>query len=337
MATVRSLVVEMPLPEPYVARAYRGPSDHAAMVSILTEFREHAGTSERPTLEQFGVTYANLTNCDPATDIVVVETTAGEPVGYARTSWEDIGDGGRDCIVFGPVRPAHLAEPLVLAMVAAQEAHLRPKASDVRTARFRTYASHPGPGLAAAAESAWLESVGYRAIRFEASLVRPNLENIPDLPLPDGVEVRPVTPEMVRPIWEAHHEAFRGEWDFHEATESELQEMLDDPLQDESLWKIAWSGDTIVGQVKSFINDEENAERGYRRGYTEYISTHAEWRNRGIASALLAMSLRELAARGMTEAALGADTQNPGGAFHVYTSMGFELRAYEAVYTKPLS
>jgi hypothetical protein len=119
------------------------------MVSILTEYREHAGTSERPTLEQFGITYANLTNCDPATDIVVVETTAGEPVGYARTSWEDIDEGGRVCVVFGPVRPAHLAEPLVLAMVAAQEAHLRPKASDHTPARFRAYAPHPGPGLAA--------------------------------------------------------------------------------------------------------------------------------------------------------------------------------------------
>ncbi|HEY5873895.1 MAG TPA: GNAT family N-acetyltransferase [Ilumatobacteraceae bacterium] len=327
----------MPLPEPYVARPYRGPSDHAAMVSILIEYREHAGTSERPTVEQFGVTYANLTNCDPATDIAVVETTAGEPVGYARTSWEDIEGGGRDCILFGPVRPAHLAEPLILAMVAAQEAHLRPTAGDHAPARFRAYAPHPGPGLEATEESAWLESAGYRPIRFEASLVRPNLDDIPDLSLPDGVEVRPVTPEMVRPIWEAHYEAFRGAWDFHEATEAEIQELLDDPLRDESLWKIAWSGDTIVGQVKSFINAEENTERGYRRGYTEYISTHAEWRNRGIASALLAMSLRELASRGMTEAALGADTQNPGGAFHVYTGMGFELRAYEAIYAKPLA
>ena len=198
----------MPLPAPYVARAYRGPNDHAAMVAILNEYREHAGTSERPTVEQFDVTYANLTNCDPATDIAVVETTAGEAVGYARTSWEDIEGGGRDCIVFGPVRPAHLAEPLVLA---------------------------------------------------------------------------------------------------------------------------------TIGQVKSCINSEENAERGYRRGNTAYISTHVGWRNQGIASALHAMSLRELASRGMTESCARADTENPGGAFHVYTNMGFELGAYEAIYVKPVA
>lgn len=98
----------------------------------------------------------------------------------------------------------------------------------------------------------------------------------------------------------------------------------------------AWAGDTVVGQVKSYVNADENRQRGYLRGYTEDISTHADWRNRGIAGALLAMSLEELRSRGLTEAALGVDTNNPGGAFHLYTSLGFELRSYEAVYTKPV-
>ena len=57
----------------------------------------------------------------------------------------------------------------------------------------------------------------------------------------------------------------------------------------------------------------------------------------GIAGALLAASLRELEVRGMTEAALSVDTSNPGGAFQLYTKLGFQLRAYEAVYVKLLS
>ena len=47
------------------------------------------------------------------------------------------------------------------------------------------------------------------------------------------------------------------------------------------MWKIAWAGDTVVGQVKSFINAEENAEMGYLRGYTEYISTHPRLAQQG--------------------------------------------------------
>lgn len=167
-------------------------------------------------------------------------------------------------------------------------------------------------------------------------LVRPHLDDIPDRTLPDGVEVRPVSDDQVRQILAADFEAFRGEWDFREPTEEDYVEAIEAPYRDESLWKVAWAGDTVVGQVKPFINTEENAARGYRRGYTEYISTHRDWRNRGIAGALLAMSLRELRERGMTEAALGVDTNNPGSAFQLYTALGFRLRSYEAVYTRSL-
>lgn len=337
MATITVTVVKMDLPEPYVARPYRGAADHEAMSSILTEYRQYGGNPEMVSAEQLGATYAHLTNCDPAIDIAVIEHADDGPVGYVRVYWDELQDGSRNYILFEPMRPAHLAEPLLRAMVVAEEHHIRPMAVGIAVARFRAYAPHPGPGLTATQEAAWLEALHYKAVRFGASLVRPDLENVPDLPLPDGVEVRDVTPDMFRPIFDAHWEAFRGEWDFTESTEQDAQQFLDDPIRDESLWKIAWVGDTVVGQVKSFINAQENATMGYLRGYTEYISTHAAWRNRGIAGSLLASSLRELKARGMTEAALSADTENPGGAFQLYTKLGFELRSYEAAFAKPLT
>ena len=328
--------MEMDLPAPYVARPYRGREDHPAMASILGDYHRHGGSSELPTYEQFDVTYANLTNCDTATDIMVIES-GGEPVGYVRTTWEERDNDDRDYIIFSPMRPDHIRRELFEALVVAQESHLRPMAAGVANARFRAYASHPGPGLEPTNESAWLEALGYEAVRFEASLVRSDLENIPDLTLPAGVEIRAVTPEMLRPIFEAHWECFRGSWDFQEFSEEDFQRFVDDPYRDETMWKIAWAGDTVVGQVKSFINPKENAEMGYLRGYAEYISTHSDWRNKGIAGALLAESLKEIKARGMTEAALGVDTSNPGGAFQLYTKLEFELRAYEAAYAKPLT
>lgn len=327
----------MDLPAPYVARPYAGRADHAVMASILGAYNTHTGSTALPTAEQIDNTYGKLVNCDPSTDIVVIDCEGGGPIGYCRVWWEDLEDGNCDYVMFSPTRPEHIAEPLFTAVLRAEESHLRTMAAGKENGRFRTFAPHPGPGLAPTMEAAWLESFDYRPIRFEAGLVRPDLDDIPDLPLPDGVEIRPVTPEMIRPILEAHWEAFRGSWDFGEATEEDFQVSMDDPLRDESLWKIAWAGDTVVGQVKSFINTDENAANGYLRGYTEYISTHAEWRNKGIAGALLAESLRELKTRGMTHAALGVDTSNPGGAFQLYTKLGFELRSYEAAYAKPIT
>ena len=334
------LADRMGLPERYAARAYRGAADHAAMVGVLRAHRERVGLDEMPTVEQLDLTYANLRDCDPASDIAVVESVpAGnrpEVVAYCRASWEDLESTGRDLVVFTPILPDHVDTALFAPMVVANEDHMRRWAVDDGPTRFRAYASHPGPDREATGEASWLESLGYTATEWGAMLVRPHLDGIPDRALPDGVEVRPVAAEQIPTILAAHFEAFRGEWDFREPTEEDYVEAIDAPYRDESLWKVAWFGDTVVGQVKPFINTEENAARGYQRGYSEYISTHRDWRTRGIAGALLAMSLRELRKRGMTEAALGVNTNNPGGAFQLYTSLGFELRSYEAVYTRPV-
>ncbi|HEY3485752.1 MAG TPA: GNAT family N-acetyltransferase [Ilumatobacteraceae bacterium] len=327
------IVARLELPAGYSARPYVGPADHPEMVEVLNAYRPHAGNPERVSVAQMDATYAHLTGCDVATDIALVEHREGGVVAYMRTSYEDL-DTGRDCVVFCPTEPSHLRRDLFDAMVAAQEMHMRPLVDGAAVARFRAHAVHPGPTEPATGEAAWLEGRGYVATEWSASLRRPHLDDIPDLPLPDGVEQRPVTEDQVPEIVAAHLEAFRGEWDFREPTEDDIAEVIDDPLRDISLWKVAWAGDVVVGQVKPFINAEENAERGTLRGYTEYISTHRDWRNRGIAGALLAKSLRELRDRGMTEAVLGVDTNNPGGAFQLYTRLGFELQSYEAIYTR---
>ncbi|MEZ5256292.1 MAG: GNAT family N-acetyltransferase [Ilumatobacteraceae bacterium] len=242
---------------------------------------------------------------------------------------------GRELMVFFPLRSDHVSAALFHGIAAGVEAHAAKYVVDASHTRFRSDARHPGPGEPASGEAAWLESRGYEAAHWSAALVRPHLDDVPARELPPGVELRPATHEQLRTIMAAHLEAFRGEWDFVEPNEAAYAWVLDDPYCDPTLWQVAWADDEVVGQVKPFINHDENEERGYQRGYTEYISTHHDWRNRGIAGALLARSLLALRERGMTSAALGVDTNNPGGAFHLYRSLGFELQAYLAVYVKP--
>ena len=304
------------------------------MASVLSEYRLATGESEMVDATHFDLTYSRLTDCDPELDIAIVEHD-GEIVGYSRPTFGQLADGTTDLGVFNPTRPDHIAEALFDAMVDGNEAHLLKWVEDDRPARFLAFALHAGPGQPPEGEAHWYEARGYVAAEWSASMRRPHLDDIPDLPLPRGIEARPVTPDQVREIVVAHHECFRGEWGFHEADESHYAEIIDDPLRDESLWQVAWDGDTVVGQVKPFINHDENDARGYLRGYTEHISTHHDYRNRGIAGALLARALHAIADRGMTEAVLGVDTNNPGGAFQLYSKLGFDLESYIAVYAKP--
>ncbi len=60
------------------------------------------------------------------------------------------------------------------------------------------------------------------------------------------------------------------------------------------------------------------------------------WRQRGLARALIARSFRVLKDLGMTEAALGVDTENPNGALRLYQSMGFREVKRHTTFRKPL-
>jgi ribosomal protein S18 acetylase RimI-like enzyme len=136
--------------------------------------------------------------------------------------------------------------------------------------------------------------------------------------------------------WKADVEAFRGHWGFAEPTAANYEEWLDDPIaMMADLWQIAWDGDEVAGQVRSFINHQENAERGRLRGYTECISVRRPWPRRGLAQALILNSLRILAQHGMTEAAPGVDTENTSGALRLYQRCGFHPVRSSAICRKP--
>ena len=332
--------MDFALPDDYRLRAYRGLDDLAVMLPMLREQRARASDDEFATLDQMTQTYTRLVNCDPATDIAIIETNDGVPAGYLRALWEATEGDARVLFLLVVTTDAHHHDDLVAASVTGLETHMRPWAATDRDI-FRSSAAHPGRGISPTSsgdfvDAAVFEQLGYTAAHFEASLVRPHLDDIPERALPFGVDVRVVTDDQLRTIFDAHWEASRGDWDFREATEDDWLNLRDDPLRDSSLWKIAWVGDNVVGQVKSFVNTEENERWSRNRGYTESISVHAGWRNQGIAGTLLAHSLALLRDRGYTEAALGVDTDNPGGAFHLYTSLGFELRQFTAIYEKPV-
>ena len=183
-----------------------------------------------------------------------------------------------------------------------------------------------------------LEARGFVPARFSFEMLRRSLDSIPDCPLPNGLEVRPADSSQLRRIWEAEIEAFSGHWGAgaDDRNDARWQEFVADPLNDLSLWQIAWDGDEIAGMVRPFINDDETARFGVARGWCENISTRAPWRGRGVASALIARALVALRDRGMTQAALGVDAQNETGALRLYQRMGFQEAARETEWRRPL-
>lgn len=311
---------------PHELRGYRGRGDLAGMANVINARNDHEGGGEHVTVGNLAQQYEHLTNCDPGTDIVVAARD-GQTVGYGRTTWDDFPEGRHYWVVAESLPD----EPEVLADL-----------YDWVEQRAATIAAGHPDGvkwlIMWADESAHRAEVllerGYTPFRYTFEMVRPHLEDIPEPPLPDGVEVRPVEDQHLGAIWVASTEAFRDAWGWTEPTEQDWEAFLDDPNWDPSLWQVAWAGDRVVGQVRTYIDRTENEHFGRQRGWTEEISTAREWRRQGIAGSLICSSLRQLRDLGMTQAALGVDTESPTGAQRLYRSLGYEVTATEAFYRR---
>lgn len=171
---------------------------------------------------------------------------------------------------------------------------------------------------------AFYQDNGYQPERYFFEMVRPMASPLEEHPLPDGLEIREAKPEDYRKIWDANQEAFKDHWGYAPPNKGQFEAWMEDRLCQPHLWKIAWDGDQVAGQVGNMLDEKENAEFGRKRGYTEAISVGRQWRGRGVAKALIAASIRMFRDMGMQDTALGVDAENPNGALKLYTRMGYQ-------------
>ena len=168
-----------------------------------------------------------------------------------------------------------------------------------------------------------LERRGFGPIRHFFLMHRATLDDVPDVALPDGLELRTVRPDDHRAIWDAEDEAFRDHWGAHAHTDHDFQVTFGQSDLDTDLWVVAWDGDEVAGVVQTWIWTEENERLGVKRGWLEKISVRRPWRKRGLGRAMTATALGKLRDAGMTDAMLGVDSENPTGALGLYEQLGF--------------
>lgn len=316
-------------------RHFQGESDFPAMLAVIKGSKEADKDEYTTTLEDITRDYAHLTNCDPYQDMVMAEVD-GELVGYGRVFWCELEEGTYIYSHFAQVLPGWRKYGIRRAVLQRNERRLREIAAEHPAGRLRLFEA-----WASETEDDWrkiLLAADYQAIRYGYQMVRPDLENIRDAPLPAGLEVRPVGPDKYWQVWYAAKEAFRDHWGYSEDewVDANFENWMESPIFTPHLWQVAWDKDEVAGMVLNFINQAENQEYHRLRGYTETICVRRPWRRLGLARALIAQSLRMLKDQGMAEACLGVDAQNPNGARHLYESMGFRTTKEYVTYRKPM-
>lgn len=316
--------------------AYRGEEDLRNILTICGQLRSlglHDGGLDMEVLIN---EYSHLTNCDLPNDFLVAEVH-GQPVGYLRRWWESvISDESRVQLNSFWMLPQWIGSPVGDFFVSWAEARAMQVAEELPSVKggdridFWTREKDLG-------KVQLFEKHGYKPLRYFFDMSRSLEGELPDQPLPAGLEVRAVLNSQVRQVWEASNEAFKDEWGATEPTEEFYLEFIGNKVFRPELWQVAWDGNEVAGIVFNYIDSLQNDQEKRYRGYTEGISVRRPYRGKGVASALICLSMRMFKALNMTEVALGVDAENPSGALGLYTRLGYRPYRTQMVLAKPLA
>ncbi len=253
-------------------------ADYEAMASVITAASLHDGLEEIQLARHVRDELEMSVGVDPAVDVVLTEID-GRPVaasGVERT----VQDGVVVYDLWGNVHPDVRRRGIGRALLRENLRRAAERAAgetDGQVVEIRSHAQENEAG-----NRALLDAHGLEPIRWFFLMRRAPLDDVPDTPLPDGLEFRPVTPDQHRAIFDAEVEAFRDHWSSRDKTDEDLERTLKREELDTDLWVVAWDGDEIAGVVQTWVWAEENATLGVDRGWLEHISVRRPWRRKGL-------------------------------------------------------
>jgi mycothiol synthase len=177
-----------------------------------------------------------------------------------------------------------------------------------------------------------LEANGFEILRYSLRMVA-GLRDEPTEPeWPEGISVRTRSgDEDDRAAYEVQRETFADQADDYvaETFEDWLHWVKREPF-DPSLWFLALAGDALAGISLcrgEWAGDEE-------LGWVSVLGVRRPWRRKGLGSALLLHSFRELRARGKKRVGLGVRADNATGAVRLYERVGMRIEGRQVWYEK---
>jgi mycothiol synthase len=310
-------------------RRWRGLEDIPGMAAANGRLRAQCGLLEPIDVAAMRHRYTHLVNSDPARDCIIVERD-GAICGYGRLEWHDLVDGDRTYDMVTVLEPAAWGVGLLEAVLEWCEARAVELAREHPTGRrsHLTQSAFGGDTELAGV----LAARGYEAVRWDAEMLRPDMEAIPAPVLPDEYELRIPEPRELPAVHAMMVEAFAEHWGEYEASDHRYEDWVEDPRFRRDLVVVAWRGHEPAAAVCNVL---ERLPDGTVRGLLDAVCTHPGHRRLGLARAAIARSLNLLRAEGAGSAYLGVDTDNHNRALALYESCGFRVASRSTSYRKP--
>jgi mycothiol synthase len=177
-----------------------------------------------------------------------------------------------------------------------------------------------------------LQGRGYELARhfFEMEI---DLADEPPAPeWPEGLVARTFQPQDARAIYDADLEAFEDHWDPVDVTFEEWQAyFLASSEFDPELWFLVEDGAELAGFSLC------SKRKGETASHLHVLGVRRPWRKRGLGTALLLHSFRELRKRGCETTRLNVDAENMTGALRIYERAGMHVAQRSDRYWKELA
>ena len=244
----------------------------------------------------------------------------GEIVGWGRIWHRPSAEGQARAFLLGAVDPAHRGRGIGSALLAWQIARaeeilreaspglprfVRAQAYDYQHSATRLYERH-----------------GMKPVRYFDELLR-DLDSLPAPPRIEGVAITGWDPGRSEEARAAQNDAFVDSWGSSPRDRTAWEHDLASFGSRLDLSFLALERGQVVGVCRNAHFPGDEAVNGRRDGWIFQVSVVRSHRKRGIASALIAASLHAFKRAGMTHSALGVDSENPTGAYSLYTRLGY--------------
>jgi mycothiol synthase len=174
-------------------------------------------------------------------------------------------------------------------------------------------------------QAADLAGLGFASVRPYWRMDRPDLDNVPDLPLPAGYRLLSEDQEeLPDAAWVGvYNDAFASHWRHAAQTVESWRQMRDQ--RDPGLTLVAVHDDEVAACVWCDVDRYERDARPQPVGVVGTVGTVPRHRRRGLAAALMVEGMHRMRARGAASASLYVDGLNPTGAANLYRRLGFDV------------
>ncbi len=261
----------------------------------------------------------------PDTDAVMV----WDGVELVAFMWLSVRPGQREAHKIGQwggVRPSHRRRGIGTELVAwalRRASEIAPTLDGFLPVKLETDAAAHQHDLLAIAERA-----GFEPVRHFLEIARSTSVAVPSPRPVAGLELVPWSQELDEEARLCHVESFADHWGSEPRTREEWAQWYTGHRAfraDLSLLAVTPGSAQVAGLVLCAAYPQDWATVP-REAWINTVGTRRAWRGQGVATWLMAESLRRIADAddGFERAILGVDAENPTGALRLYRALGFD-------------